>query len=148
MTTRRPAERRTDRWRDRGSAAVEVALIAPVFMTLLMVVIYAGRLSQAENEVQLAASAAARAASQVSMGRAEARAGAVAQDNLDNAEITCSSSQVSVDVSNFEPGGSVSVEVSCTTPMDDLIFLSLPGSGTRTLTATSTEVVDTFRGGT
>jgi len=130
---------------DRGSAPVEVALIAPVFLALLMVVIYAGRVSQAQNEVQSAASAAARAASQASEATAADRAEDVALDNLNQAEITCAP-DVEVDLGNFQPGGSVQVTVHCTTSLGDLMFLDFPTS--RTLTATSTEVIDTFRGGT
>lgn len=124
---------------------MELALLAPVFMGLLMVVIFAGRVSQAQNEVQSAASAAARGASQSSVGTATERAQTIALDNLDAAEISCSDSDVDVDLSNFQPGGSVQVVVSCVVPMDDLLFLELPTS--QTLTATSTEVIDTFRGG-
>lgn len=123
---------------------MEVALIAPVFLALLMVVIYAGRVAQAQNEVQSAASAAARAASQASETRAADRAQDVALDNLNDAEIPCEP-DVQVDLDNFQPGGSVQVTVQCTTSLGDLMFLDFPTS--RTLTATSTEVIDTFRGG-
>ncbi len=119
--------------------------MAPVFMALLMVVIYAGRVSQAQNEVQSAAAAAARAASQSSEALATGRAADVALDNLDSSEITCASSDVYVDLDNFEPGGTVQVTVWCSTPLDDLMFLDFPWQ--RRLGATSTEVIDTYRGG-
>jgi Flp pilus assembly protein TadG len=135
---------RTRRRTDRGSAAVEVALVAPVFMALLMVVIYAGRVSQAQNEVQSAAAAAARAASQSSEATAADRAETAALGNLDAAEITCTP-DVEVNMSNFQPGGSVQVTVYCDASLGDLMFLTFPTS--QELRATSTEVIDTYRGG-
>lgn len=135
-------------WRgDRGSAPVEVAILAPAIFGLLMVVIFAGRVAQADTEVQSAASAAARAASQqANAALAEAKADEIAFDNLADAGIVCEPGDVSpIDPSTFHPGGSVQVTVTCITPLDDLMFFELPGS--RTLEATSTEVIDTFRGG-
>ena len=48
---------------DRGSVAVETAIIMPALVALLLLVGYAGRTSQAEADVRRAASEAARYAS-------------------------------------------------------------------------------------
>ena len=132
---------------DRGSAPVEVALLAPVILGFLMVVIFAGRVAYAEAELQAAASAAARAASQqASVGFAQDAATKVVDDNLADAGIVCSGQQVEItDPSAFEPGGSVDVEVACTIQLEDLMFFTFPGN--RTVRAHATEVIDTFRGG-
>lgn len=58
--------------------------------------------------------------------------------------MSCSTLEAIVDTSDFEPGGTVTVTVECTAPMADVTLLGVPG--TRTFTATATEVIDTYRG--
>ena len=54
----------TSIWRDeRGSAAVEVTMVAPVLVLFVLVIIFGGRLALARQAVQSAAFDAARAAS-------------------------------------------------------------------------------------
>ena len=48
---------------ERGSIAVEVAVIAPALVFLMLLVVYAGKVSEADGNVERAASDAARAAS-------------------------------------------------------------------------------------
>jgi hypothetical protein len=56
---------------------------------------------------------------------------------------TCSGGAVGVDVSRFIPGGSVTVEVTCTVDLSDL---SVPGvPGTTTVHASATAPVDPYR---
>lgn len=133
---------------ERGSAPVEVAAIAPAVLILLMLVLYAGRVTRTSGEVQSAASAAARAASQeATVGFADQQADVVAQQNLDDADIECTTSSVGIlaDRTDMAPGGQVTVEVSCTVSNADLTLLAVPSE--RTFTATATEVIDTYRGG-
>lgn len=128
---------------DSGSAAVETVLIVPVLVALLMFAVFGGRVATAKNHVVSAAQDAARAASlRDDPAAAAADATATAKSSLAAAGVSCSSHDVSVD-GNLDPGGLVTVRVSCTTPLSDLILLGLPGS--RTLTATATERVDTYR---
>lgn len=139
--TMRPLQRA-----DRGSAAVEAAIIAPAVIALLLLVVLAGRVVHAEGEVQSAANAAARAGSQQ---RTEAAAVAVAEDtaneNLVDAGLSCTPlAEVTVEP-DVQPGGQVQVTVVCTVQLGDMALLNMPG--TRTFQATATEVVDTFRGG-
>jgi len=133
-------------WRDdRGSVAIEAAIVAPSLIALLLLVVFAGRVSEADGNVTRAASEAARAASlRQSPATAEADAQRVAAENLEAAGTRCNELRVDVDLSDFEPGGTVAVRVRCTTAMSDVAPLGLPGS--RTFTAESVEVIDTFRG--
>ena len=47
---------------DRGMAAVEAAIVAPVLIAMLLLVVVAGRISEADGTIRRAASEAARAA--------------------------------------------------------------------------------------
>jgi Flp pilus assembly protein TadG len=143
-----PPRRRPGRVRrtDRGSAAVEAAIIAPAVIALLLLVVLAGRVVHASGEVQSAASAAARAGSQQ---RSEAAAIAAAQETVDenlvDAGLACTPlAEVTVEA-DVQPGQQVRVTVVCTVQLGDMALLNVPG--TRTFQATATEVVDTFRGG-
>src|SRR3546814_10724235 len=49
---------------ERGSIAVEVAVIAPALVFLMLLVVYAGKVSEADGNVERAASDAARARSE------------------------------------------------------------------------------------
>jgi Flp pilus assembly protein TadG len=140
--TRRVDVRRSER----GSISVEVAVIAPAFIFLMLLVVYAGKVSEADGNVERAAAAGARAASlrQHPVGATEDAQDAV-EANLAAAGVPCSNLETVVDTSSLEPGGSVTVTVRCQASMADVTLLGVPG--TRTFTATSTEVIDTYRGG-
>lgn len=131
---------------DRGSVATEMAIVAPVLFMLLMLVIFAGRVTDAQHQVLVAAGAAARAASlQSNEGDAEAAAEAAAELNLKDGGLTCT--PANADVVQFDPdppAGLVRVEVSCTA---DLSGVALPGVlQEQTFTAEATEVIDRYRG--
>ncbi len=131
---------------DRGSVAVEVAVVAPALIALLMLVLVAGRATQASGDVQSAATAAARAASlRATPAAATSAAQATADANLADAGLACASRQVSTTSDQLRPGGSVTVAVTCTTDLSDIVLLAVPGS--RTFRAEATAVVDTWRGG-
>jgi len=131
---------------DRGSAAVEAAVIAPAFIALMLLVVYAGRVVNGGNEVESAASAAARAASQMATpSAAAAEAQQVAVASLADSGVTCDPSRVDVDTQLLAPGGSVTVTVRCTTQLGDITLIELPGH--QTFEASATEVVDVYRGG-
>lgn len=130
---------------ERGSVAVETAVVAPALVALLLLVVFAGRVAQAEGEVRRAASEAARAASlRQHAGDAEAEAQAVAAANLAASGVTCRTFETVVDTTDFAPGGSVAVTVRCVASMRDVSLLGVPGS--RTFVAQSVEVVDRYRG--
>lgn len=136
------AARRTDR----GSAAVEAAVIAPAFIGLMLLVVFAGRVVNGGNEVESAASAAARAASQMATPvGAAAEAQEVAVASLADSGVTCNPHRVEVDTQQMAPGGSVTVTVTCTTQLGDITLINVPGH--HTFEASATEVVDIYRGG-
>ena len=132
-------------WRsERGSVSVEVAVIAPAFIFLMLLVVFAGKISEADGNVERAAAEGARAASlRQDPGVAIADAEAAVEANLAHAGVPCTDLTIGVDTSNFEPGGTVGVAVTCQASMADVTLLGVPG--TRTFTATSVEVIDTYR---
>ncbi len=140
MTTQ-PSRRRGDQ----GSIAVEVAVVAPAFVFLLLLVVYAGRVSEADGDVHRAASEAARAASlRQHPVDAEHDAHEVAAANLSAAGVKCNTLTVDVDTNHFTAGGTVAVTVTCDASMADVTLLGVPG--TRTFQARTVEVIDRHRG--
>jgi Flp pilus assembly protein TadG len=130
----------------RGSLAIELSVLAPMLIAFMFLVVFAGRVAQAESEVRSAAHEAARAASlRGSATSAEAAAQATADENLATAGVACGSSTVDVDASDLRAGGQVAVTVRCTTSYADLAMFGVPGS--RDFEVTAVEVVDTYRGG-
>lgn len=141
----KPTSRRFDVRDDCGSVAVEVAVVAPAFVFLLLLVVFAGRVSEADANVRRATSEAVRAASlRQHPTDAGTDAEAVAEANLSAAGVRCSTLTVEVDTDNFQPGGTVTVTVACTTSMADVTLLGVPG--TRTFSARAVEVIDRRRG--
>jgi Flp pilus assembly protein TadG len=130
---------------ERGTVALEVAVIAPAFVFLMLLVVYAGRVSAAGTDVERAASEAARAASlRQHPNDAAADADRVARQNLSAAGLRCTSLTIDVDTAELRPGGHVRVTVSCNASMADVAMLGVPGH--RTFVARSVEVVDRYRG--
>lgn len=127
---------------DHGSVVLETVLLAPVLILLLAALIGGARVTLAHQHVDAAAAQAARAASTASnpatataLARSAARA-AAGSEGLD-----CTSMAVSVDVSSFHPGGSVTVHVSCLADLG----AGVPGlSGHRRISGTRSEVIDTY----
>ena len=130
--------------RDRGGAAVELVLLTPLLVTLLLFVVHVGRAGAGMTAVRHAADQGARAASLVSTARmTEAARRAVAGD-LVRSESSCDSSSVDVHTSVVGATTWVTVRVTCRTSTQGL---SLLGAGTTTIVASSTEIVDRYRGG-
>lgn len=136
---------------DRGSGlAIEGALLGSALLVLLVLVAAAGRVGGAHVPIDSAANNAARAAS-ISRSHSEAVAAATdaATSTLSGHGSSCVTPTVSVDTAGLDapPGqtGVVHVTVTCTVQLSDLAGLKLPG--TRTITAQSASVVDTYRAG-
>lgn len=138
------------RWSDdRGSVALELALLAPVFLLLLALMIGVGRVSAANSHVDGAAFSAARSASiQRTATTAQTNAAEAAQTYLQQRGLSCQPQNVDVDTGGFTAGlgeqGNVRVDVSCTVPLSEVTGI-LP-MGERTFTATAVSPVDSYRG--
>lgn len=133
---------------DRGSYALETAVLAPVLITILGLMIAFGRITDAEGAVDSAAHAAARAASlQRDATNAQTQAQAALTRSLDGEGITCRTSTVNIDTTGYATDtghtATVTATISCTAPLADLAVPGLPG--TKTLTATWTSPIDTYR---
>jgi Flp pilus assembly protein TadG len=129
---------------ERGSAA-ELALVTVPIMLILFVIVAMGRVASARSEVDAAARDAARAAS---IARTPGAASSAAQDaaaaSLGSDGLACRSFNVTVDLSNFTPGGTVVAHVACAISLSELSLLRLPASST--ITSQFTEPVDTYLG--
>ncbi len=129
---------------ERGSVAVEVAVIAPALLFLMLLVVYAGKVSEADGNVERAASDAARAASlRQHPGDATTDAQDTAAANLAAAGVPCLTLITTVDTDDFGPGGTVTVTVRCEASMADVTLLGVPGR--RTFSTSAVEVIDTYR---
>ena len=131
----------------RGAVSTELAVLTPLLIGFMLLVVFAGRVAQAEGDVAHAAHAAheaARAASLVATPQAALEAGTnTATANIAEGAVACRNLDVSVDTSNFAAGGQVAVTVTCKAAFADIAMLAVPGS--RTFTATAIEVIDTYR---
>ncbi|MFF6794268.1 TadE family protein [Streptomyces filamentosus] len=135
--------------RDRGSYALETAILAPVVIGMLLLMIAFGRVTSAAGSVDGAARAAARAASlERDAGSAQASAQAAAAGSLDGEGVTCRASSVTVDTSGYSldlgQEATVTATISCTADLSDIGLPGLPGS--KTLTASWSSPLDTYRG--
>ncbi|MGW6755765.1 TadE family protein [Streptomyces sp. NPDC055006] len=133
---------------DRGSAAIEAAIILPSLLVFLCLAIAGGRLVMSGSKVDAAAQDAAREASiHRTATSAQEAARAAATASLADQGITCASSSVSINTAGLSvPIGqvaTVSATVSCTVDLSDLLLPGAPGS--RTMQSTATSVVDQYR---
>ena len=135
------------RWhRSEQGAAAELAVLAVPLMLILLLIVAMGRVASVRAEVDAAARDAARAAS---LARSPGAATPAAQDaaaaSLSTDGLACRSFDITVDVSDFGPGGTVAAEVRCTISLAELSLLPLPASPT--VSSRFVEPVDTFVGG-
>lgn len=131
---------------DRGEA-LQVAIIAPSALLILSLLILGGRVYTAHNAVQQSAADAARAASIAgtrSVATNQARNAAI--NLLQQQGLNCNP-QVSVNSAGFTARvgttASVTTTVTCAVPVADLFLPGVPG--TKTVTATATSPLDTYR---
>lgn len=120
--------------------------MTPLVIVLLVVVAMTGRGVTARMDVDSVADAAARAASLArSPTAAQEAAQTTAEANLGDGRITCITLDVDVNPTEFAPGGSVTVTVSCVVELSDLAAgAGIPGS--LTLTSTAISGIDLHRG--
>ena len=131
---------------ERGTSAIELTLIAPVLMVILLFVVGLGRMAHARQQIESVAADSARAASLERNTSQSTRAAQLAAvQSLGEAGVACTNLRVDVDLSSYQPGGRVSVTVTCTTQLRDVALAGFPGS--RVFSATSIVPIETYRGG-
>ncbi|MET8411861.1 TadE family protein [Streptomyces sp. NPDC005195] len=145
--------RNTARWArrlrsDEGSAAIEAAIILPSLIMFLCLAIAGGRLVTSGAKIDSAAEDAAREASiHRTAATAQSAAQTAAAESLNDQGITCASTSVSINTGGLSVPvgqvGTVTVTVTCTVNLSDLLLPGAPGA--RTLTSTATSVVDQYR---
>jgi len=131
---------------DRGVVSVEMAGFVIPTMVMVMVILYcAFNLVTASIDLTTAAASAARAASlQRSAAAASAAAQTAAADDLAAHTVTCAQLTVVTDTSRWEPGGAVTVTVTCLVRLRTLSGVSfLPGA--LNSRASSTAPLDSYR---
>lgn len=131
---------------ERGDAGpLEMVILMPVLLLAFAVVVLFGRTTTADADVEHAARVGARAAAAAqSLSGATSRASAVVTESLAHSGLSCVSRSVGVSGS-MQPGGRVTVTVTCVASLADVTrYGVIPGS--RTLTATASEMVDLNRG--
>lgn len=139
----------TLRRRDRGAITLEAVILTPILAGLLSTAIAFGRVAAATSNVDAAAYAAARAASlQRSAAAARTSAQAAAAESLDQSGLRCTAMAVDTDATQYaRPAGTpaaVTVQISCTVSLADLVVPGMPGS--KTITGQAVSSIDSFRG--
>ncbi|MGL5826823.1 MAG: TadE family protein [Nocardioides sp.] len=130
---------------EHGTAAIELTLLAPAIMVILLFVVGLGRMAHARQQIEAVAADSARAASlERNTSQSANAAQNAAQSSLGDAGVSCTNLEVNVDLSSYQPGGRVTVNVSCKTKLSDIAMAGFPGS--RTFTATSSVPIETYRG--
>ncbi|REE98316.1 TadE/TadG family type IV pilus assembly protein [Thermomonospora umbrina] len=132
------------RWRgDGGGMSLELVLLTPVFVMFLMLLAAAGRVVDAQSQIDGAARDAVRAASIARSAPDAVRfAERAAADSLRGTHWCQGGPRVSTDTGRWGPGGRVTVTVSCSVDLGDLAFIGLPGS--RTFSGDAVAPIDTY----
>jgi Flp pilus assembly pilin Flp len=130
---------------ERGTAAVELALLAPVLLVLVAVVSAAGRVVETKSAVLSVAREAARAGAEAPNAAAASEVAiATAQQVAEGLGLDPSRLSIVQDPHGFSRGAPYEVSVSYQVSMADLPGLGLlPGSVT--LGAEHAELIDTYR---
>lgn len=130
---------------DRGSSdALGLALLAPAAIGLALVILFLGRGVDSRATALSAAESAAQAAAQE---RSPAAARAAAQQVADAMlvdESTCARPAVSLDATQFRPGGVVTVTVTCSVSTAGFEAI---GASPRSFTAVAHATIDPLRAG-
>ncbi|WP_020525448.1 TadE/TadG family type IV pilus assembly protein [Catelliglobosispora koreensis] len=134
--------------RDRGSAALELAILAPAVIAIFVVVVIAGRVVIARQVADAAAFSAARTASLTRTASAAATEGdAAAREALKSQGIECLTLTVAIDTSEFSApigaSATVTARVTCVANLGDVALPGMPG--TLTLVSEFTSPIDRYR---
>lgn len=134
---------------ERGSLALEFALLVPIVVLLFGVVVGGARIWLARAATEQAAAAAARGASQArSVQDAERTGAALARAQATTDGLRCQRLVVDVSAGALAQAagtaGSVASAVTCTVPLADVLVPGWPG--TIEVIGRATAVVDRYRG--
>lgn len=132
-------------WRtDDGAVTAEITLLTPLLvMVLVFVAVVIHRGVDARIRIDDVAHQAARAASiERTPAASVAAAHATAASALSSAGLACRSLTVNTVTGGLQPGGTVSVTVSCDVDLGDALVLGVPD---RHLSASAIEPIDTWR---
>jgi len=132
----------------RGAVSIEAALLVPALVLLAALATAGWRVWWASAQVQAAAEAAARVASQsVLVSDARARVQTVVASDLKTAGVHSKNTVLSHDLSAVTlptgVAGTIRVSVTCTVGLGDLLVPGLPGA--ISVTGAATEAIDVFR---
>jgi Flp pilus assembly protein TadG len=125
--------------RERGSLTVEAVVLAPVLVLVLLAAVFVHRYTEASFRLTRVADVAARTASQVQFDSMSSHGAMAARRELAATYPSCSGASVRLSTRTEAGLLHVTATVRCNVDMGGLTLL---GVGRRTVTATSTEVVD------
>lgn len=133
---------------ERGSTSLEAVVLGPALVLILGTIVGLGRLAVADNTIDQVAHDAARIASiSTNANDAQSKADAAARTALAAQGIRCDNLAVRIDPAGFAvpvgTPGTVTVTINCTVPLSDQFLPFAPGS--KTLTATASRAIDTYR---
>lgn len=121
-----------------GSATAELVIVMPLFLLLLAVVVFVGRIESAHGDVEAAAQAGVSAAVvQPSAPAAQQAARQAVGASLAGRQLSCAYWNDTVELADFAVGGEVSVTVVCVANLSAVAAPGLPGHETLTASATS-----------
>lgn len=127
----------------RGSLAAETILLVPALVLLVVFIVSVGRVQSASLVVRHAADVGARSGSQANTAHVVIRARLQAMQEMSRAQNICVSHNVDVSVQHRGGQTVVKTTVQCVVRMTGLMSL---GVSPPTVRATSTEVIDLYRG--
>lgn len=129
----------------RGSLAVEMAMVAPGILLIFGLIFAYGRAAQVNGTLESGTRDAARSVTLArSYDDALQRANAVLLDAMKDSPQSCQDTLDLTIVGDYEPGEPVTVRARCTYQLSDL---GLPGApGTLTAESSFTSMLDPYRG--
>ena len=126
----------------RGSQTVESLVLVPALMGVALLIVLAGRVVDAHIAARGAADVAARVATRSTAAERVSRGEAAGRAVLTSQRTPCSGGRVRVTPSSRDGRTIVTARVECDVNRRGLASLAVP----RTVSATSTEVVDRYLG--
>ncbi len=128
--------------RRRGSQTVESLVLVPALMGVTLVVVMAGRIVDAHLTARGAADVAARVATRTAPSERVTRGEAAGRAVVTSQRTPCSGGRVRITLSSRDGRTVVTARVECDMDRRGLTPLPVP----RTVTASSTEIVDRYLG--